>query len=86
MTRGDGETHRPKLHRENRVMAVAAVRGRGQAHDVANLDFGKHALERGCWDVARFIDDDMPIGGDGVVDTLFLDQPSLRRRERDGHA
>ena len=56
------------------MMTVPALRRRGQAHDVARLDFGKYAFERGGWDVMTFIDDDLSIRRNDVVDTVFSDE------------
>ena len=72
--RVDGEANRPELKSEDRVMTVPPMRRRRETGDEAGLHLAHHALERDGWDVVALVDDDVPVGGDEVVDLALPHQ------------
>ena len=58
---------RAALHRDDRLMTVTPVRGRGEARDVARRDRRKHTFHLHRRHVVAFVDHDMSVGADEGV-------------------
>src|SRR5215217_5639947 len=54
--------NRATLHRDDRVVSIAALRGGGQAGDGAGWEVTQQALDREGWDVVALVDDDVAVG------------------------
>jgi hypothetical protein len=61
---------RAALHRDDRLMTVTPVRGRGEARDVARGDCRKHTVHLHGRHVVAFVDHDMSVGADEVMQVL----------------
>ncbi|HEX4454663.1 MAG TPA: hypothetical protein VH143_27575, partial [Kofleriaceae bacterium] len=62
--RVDREAHRPELHLQDWMVAVASLGRRGQADDVARLGRGDDALVRDRGDVVALVNDDVAVARD----------------------
>ena len=66
--------NRPALHEDDRVVAVFARDGGRQAHHEAGLGRSRHQLETVGRQMVAFVDDQVAVVSDPVVDDAFLHQ------------
>lgn len=70
----DAESHRAALHEDDRVMPVLAGYGRRQAEDVFRLAAPGHRLEADRRQMVAFVDDQMAVLADDVIDLALAGQ------------
>ena len=64
----------PALHEDDRMMAVLAGHGCGQAYNEPGLGLARHALEALRGDVVTFIDDHVSVLADAVIDDALANK------------
>ena len=64
-------SYRTALHVNDGMVSIFALRGRRQAEDVLRLYLLHHLLKRECRQMVAFINNDLPVLGDEVFDSLF---------------
>ena len=72
----DAEPHRAALHEDNRVVAVLTGDRRRQAEDVFRLAAPRHRLEADRRQMVAFVDDQLAIFADDVIDLALAGQTS----------
>src|SRR6185312_8127803 len=70
---------RPKLHLGNGLAAIAPLRRGGESDEIARRYFRKNALEGERRHVMAFIDNDVTVGSDDVINP-FLPDEALHHR------
>ena len=66
--RTEVEPDRAALHKDDRLVAILAVRCRGQTHDVSGLDLFEDLFERKRRKMVAFVDYHMAVLGNEVTD------------------
>ena len=61
------------MHKDDRVVAVFADRGRGQSDDVLRFHLSQYSLERESGDVVAFIHDHVAVFGYQVLHLALAD-------------
>ena len=70
----DTEPHRSALHEDDGMMPVLAGYRGGQAEDIPRLAATRHRLEAYRRQVVTFVDDEVTIVGDHVIDFALAHQ------------
>ena len=66
--------HRTALHEDDRMVAVLARDSRGQPQDESRLGLTRHLLEAVGRQVMAFVDDQMAVLGDAIVNDTLPDE------------
>ncbi len=70
----DPEDDGTELHLDDGLVPISPLRSGGQADEVARLHLGEYALERDCRQMVTFVDDDVSVPGDEIIDLPLSDE------------
>ena len=69
-----GKANGSELHRSNRMMPIASLRRCREPNDVPRLRLGDYALKRYGGHMMAFVDDDLTVFGNDVLDAVLADE------------
>ena len=78
----DSEADGTELHLRDRIVSVTPLQRCGEPDKVARLHLRQYALERYRWQVMTFIDDDVTVASDQVVNFVFAHEVLIMATSR----